>query len=596
MNNDSPQFDQLQELCIAVREGDASSETIEQLENLLLETPGMRRYYVELMLMNAIMEWRESSHETAPTEVALPTTIATTELSDSLSDPISPISVSPGVGFLENTMHGVAGFFSNDMPFAYLVTTVLFGLVLLLGSFVEVSNYRELVASATKEQFPEKFVTNSLSPKDSSRTMLPDQATLPRQIAGRVTGVYDCHLADVNAKAVFGQSVAVGQNFTLVSGLMEITYDTGARVIVQGPATYQVDSPRGGFLSVGKLTARVEKKAAGGRKSNPQSPTSNPSPLFAVRTPTAIVTDLGTEFGVEVTDGGRVETYVLQGSVNVARVGDKNQTAGAPHTLHQGDAVCLVPEDKAIHTIEAKPRHFVRSLPYNGVAQDNFDTLHDYLKTGVAGTIWSGILNADKALQIGTQSTEVNGKQTVGQLVIRLPQGANVGWSRSERGQTFKTGPFLYVDVLPGDFEARVEVPAMTQANWSALGLMARKDDNNFISINRHNFKGLDKVVSFDARSEKDGVDIDGWRDDGEYKGRFALRLVRMDDAFMASFSVDGGEVWTPMNWGRDGGSVCHRKDMQGSLQIGIWYGTFSESPGTAAFDNFMLRANFKGD
>ena len=37
----------------------------------------------------------------------------------------------------------------------------------------------------------------------------------------------------------------------------------------------------GGFLSVGKLTARLEKKAEGGRrkaeKSNPQSPIPNPS-------------------------------------------------------------------------------------------------------------------------------------------------------------------------------------------------------------------------------------------------------------------------------------------------------------------------------
>ena len=34
---------------------------------------------------------------------------------------------------------------------------------------------------------------------------------------------------------------------------MEITYDTGAKVILQGPATYEVDSTNGGFLSLGKL-------------------------------------------------------------------------------------------------------------------------------------------------------------------------------------------------------------------------------------------------------------------------------------------------------------------------------------------------------
>jgi hypothetical protein len=238
--------------------------------------------------------------------------------------------------------------------------------------------------------------------------------------------------------------------------------------------------------------------------------------------------------------------------------------------------------------------------------QDNFEAFHDYLKAGVAGTIWSGILNADKALQIGTQPTEIDGKKTAGQLVIKVPKGSNAGWSQSERGQTFKTGPFLYIEVLPGDFEAQVEIPTMTLGHWSALGLMARKDNNNFISINRHNFAypatGNNNAVNFATRNEIDGVDFGTWHNDGayrhdsEHKGRFALRLVRMDDAFMASYSVDGGEAWTPMDWAEDGGSVCHRKDMRGPLQVGIWYGTFSDMPGAAAFDKFMLRATFKGE
>ncbi len=56
----------------------------------------------------------------------------------------------------------------------------------------------------------------------------------------------------------------------LASGLVEISYDSGAEVILQGPCTYEVDSPAGGFLSLGKLTARVETKgqwkSEGGRK------------------------------------------------------------------------------------------------------------------------------------------------------------------------------------------------------------------------------------------------------------------------------------------------------------------------------------------
>ena len=61
---------------------------------------------------------------------------------------------------------------------------------------------------------------------------------------------------------------------------MEITYDTGAKVILQGPVTYEVESD-GGYLSVGKLTARLEKKGGeqwnGGRVFTSQSFILNPS-------------------------------------------------------------------------------------------------------------------------------------------------------------------------------------------------------------------------------------------------------------------------------------------------------------------------------
>ena len=56
-----------------------------------------------------------------------------------------------------------------------------------------------------------------------------------------------------------GDRVPLGRKYALASGYMEITYDTGAKVILQGPATYEVESAHGGFLSLGKLTARVEK-------------------------------------------------------------------------------------------------------------------------------------------------------------------------------------------------------------------------------------------------------------------------------------------------------------------------------------------------
>ena len=45
-------------------------------------------------------------------------------------------------------------------------------------------------------------------------------------------------------------------------------------------------------------------------------------PLFSVRTPTAVVTDLGTEFGVEVNRSGTTRSHVFQGRVKVCPVVD----------------------------------------------------------------------------------------------------------------------------------------------------------------------------------------------------------------------------------------------------------------------------------
>ena len=72
----------------------------------------------------------------------------------------------------------------------------------------------------------------------------------PKAYVGRITGMVDCKIGD--------SRVSLGQKLDLASGLMEITYNTGAKVILQGPVTYEVES-NGGYLAVGKLTGKLEK-------------------------------------------------------------------------------------------------------------------------------------------------------------------------------------------------------------------------------------------------------------------------------------------------------------------------------------------------
>jgi hypothetical protein len=190
---------------------------------------------------------------------------------------------------------------------------------------------------------------------------------------GRITGMKDCHWADPDTETHAGSLVPVGQKYSLTSGLMEITFVSGATVILEGPCTYEVESAAGGFLAVGKLLARVESRArkvnsAANQKSENISPKS-PSSLFAVRTPTSIVTDLGTEFGVEVDEDGHTASYVYQGSVKIQPLAAQNKTRFKDMILRKGES---------IRVVDAAGGGGNAILNRNVVKPETFLSLHDF--------------------------------------------------------------------------------------------------------------------------------------------------------------------------------------------------------------------------
>ena len=219
------------------------------------------------------------------------------------------------LGLLGAVGHGIFGHYSSGWPVAYLIATVIFGIGLLIGSLIPASCPQEI---AKQSRLPAVDRQLQREPK--------------RAIVGRVSGAIDCLWAQETTPVVGGAPIHLGCKYALSSGLMEITYDTGAKVILQGAVTYKVDSANGGFLSIGKLTARLENRGEGREARNerpavqrsafsPQrSSTSEPQipdPLFTIRTPTAAVTDLGTEFGVTVSKAGATQVHVFKGIVRL---------------------------------------------------------------------------------------------------------------------------------------------------------------------------------------------------------------------------------------------------------------------------------------
>ena len=251
---------------------------------------------------------------------------------DTSQSPIPAPSPHTASSFLSTAYHGTIGFFSQELPFSLLIAAVLTSLGLWFASMIYVSS-------------PDKIAQDSSPPVQSSF-----DPTLT--VVGKITGMVDCKWADLNTETLYGANVLLGRKYALASGLMEITYDTGAKVILQGPVTYEVES-NGGFLPVGKLTGKVENVRAKG---------------FTIRTPTATVTDLGTEFGVVVDRQGITETHTFVGEVQIAIVGQRTgtETGQHVHVLHAGQTARL--EGKKVVLVAAalsgaSEERFVRTMP-----------------------------------------------------------------------------------------------------------------------------------------------------------------------------------------------------------------------------------------
>jgi hypothetical protein len=123
----------------------------------------------------------------------------------------------------------------------------------------------------------------------------------PTSVA-RATAVVDCEWFDGKSELKFGDQLSPGQRVRLKQGLLQLTFATGAKVVVEGPADFVATTATEATLTEGKIAAAVPKFARG----------------YTILTPTAEIVDLGTEFGVNVDGQGTSEIHVFDGDV-VAR-------------------------------------------------------------------------------------------------------------------------------------------------------------------------------------------------------------------------------------------------------------------------------------
>jgi len=142
-----------------------------------------------------------------------------------------------------------------------------------------------------------------------------------------------------------GQHLAVGQSLALDAGVLELTFDIGARVVIQGPAAVKLESATSLLLEKGKLSAEVTDVRAHG---------------FRVNTPSESIIDQGTEFGVEVTPQGSSRVHVFKGAVDIASSGSRE--AAESRRLLENSGARVEEGSRAMTLLQDTGESFIRRV------------------------------------------------------------------------------------------------------------------------------------------------------------------------------------------------------------------------------------------
>lgn len=344
MTQSARQIDELRSLLGQLAAGQLSPLEVERLNQLLANNAQAQQMFADYAMLDACLEMVWTSGEGQETRACSPSESEPTGAVLPVLTEGSPLSHAPLSMF-----YPVGSFVSS-----YVAAALIVGIALLIGWAYQLSIPR-----------PDRPEAAQAGPRPGPTDIRPKPETV---FVGRVTDMTKCEWVDPKTGTLAGAYVPLGRTFALVSGLMEVTYDTGAKVILQGPCTYQVESRTGGFLTQGRLTARLVKKAESGllaSTAKQHSDTRRTLSPFVVRTPTAEVADLGTEFGVEVDKFGVSKAHVYEGKVEFRAIGIGAKSVPAILLMANDSARTELGKDRAVKVVRetGEPSPFERHMP-----------------------------------------------------------------------------------------------------------------------------------------------------------------------------------------------------------------------------------------
>ncbi|MEO0530412.1 MAG: hypothetical protein AAF266_07505 [Planctomycetota bacterium] len=198
------------------------------------------------------------------------------------------------------------------------------------------------------------------TPQESLLADQDDDAAIVEPVA-RVAATRNCRWSGGTVDLGFGAEVAGGQLLELETGLAELTFADGARLVLEGPAAFKIPNSSTVELYSGRVAAAIPEEAAG----------------FSVRTNNLVVSEAGAQYGIYAGKNGADEVHVFEGAVEAKAIDRRGRVTGAV-TLASLEGARLRSKNQRFAVISADDEGFVRSLdtrtgPGEGLlAFDNF--------------------------------------------------------------------------------------------------------------------------------------------------------------------------------------------------------------------------------
>ncbi len=334
--SNADQFDFVDTLQAALADGTLSLGQHAELQRLVCDVPEARRCYIRLVHQHAtLLRLLATESEVADTYAVraigegkgvryiLPERPEGC-FAQNVPDPFS----------LGGTARWTREYFSQPVPFSMLTAAIFMVCVIAL---------LEILPAPTYQRSHSNHACNTST---SGTGFQPVDKDDKFNFVARITGLHNCRWSP-EGRAPFGYDhLGIGRELKLDSGLVEITYKTGVKVVLEGPVEYTFKKANTGRLNLGKFTAKVPKPAIG----------------FTVNTPGMSIVDLGTEFGAQVDKSGTTEAHVFAGVIEAHMIPRGAKTAVKILRLGKNQAVRLNAATGKISTLGTGYYQFVRAI------------------------------------------------------------------------------------------------------------------------------------------------------------------------------------------------------------------------------------------